>query len=100
MMPDLPIPVRIRRPVQFLTSATASSNRPSSRGSRARIAAASVSSTFFASERSATLRDLTALHDCVNSRQSIEKRLEQIELQRVLAVALRLCGIFVNLEKQ
>ena len=51
-MPDLPMPVRITRPRQSRTSATAVVNRSSSRSASARTASASVTSTLRARDRS------------------------------------------------
>src|SRR5581483_11339898 len=99
MIPDLPMPVRMTRPRHCFKAATALSNFPSSRGMSARIAAASVSSTFLASDKSATLGDLAALHERVDGPQTRQQRLEKIEPERVLRIALRRGGVVVHFEK-
>src|SRR5579884_652523 len=113
MIPDFPIPVKMTRPLHERSSSTAHENFPSSRSSRARIAAASVSSTRRASERSATRRRLavvaiaidasrfgrTAAADRVDRRQAPQQRGEPIESQRVLRVALRARRFLVHLEE-
>src|SRR5437016_7088275 len=99
MIPDLPMPVRITRPVQTRSICTAPSNLPSRRSTSARIAAASVSSTFRASARSTMQLHLGFLHDGVDGREPAEQRLEQIQAKRVLRIALGARRVFVDLEE-
>src|SRR3954452_16426663 len=99
MIPDLPMPVRMTRPLQWRSSWTAASNRSSRRPISARIAAASVSSTFFASDRSAMQGPLGLFDDGVDRGQAPQQRFERVEPQRVLRVALRARGLFVDFEK-
>src|SRR5437773_7268731 len=105
MMPDLPMPVRMTRPRQQRSSSTARSNVASSRGTSARIAPASVSSTLLASARSAMgLHDpwsgagvlcLGPLRDRIDGQQTTEKGFDAIEAQGVLRVAFGARGVFV-----
>src|SRR5712691_12938605 len=99
MMPDLPMPVRMTWPRHSRRSWTARSNRSSSRDTSARIAAASVSSTFRASERSPIDASLGSLRYRVDRHQAAEQRLEPIQRQRVLRVALRAGRVLVHFEK-
>src|ERR1041385_3782975 len=99
MMPDLPMPVRMTRPLQLRSSSTAHENLPSSRSTSARIACASVSSTFFASVRSATRVHRLALDYRLNRLQSFEQRRQHVEAQRVLRVALRARRLLVHFEE-
>jgi len=55
MIPDLPMPVRITRPLQSNSTWTARSNSPSTRSTRLRIAFASVRRTFLASSSAASV---------------------------------------------
>src|SRR5262245_42336625 len=100
MIPDLPIPVTMTRPPQSRSSCTAASNRPSRRLTSARIAAASVSSTFRASARSAIDPRLGLLRDAVDRHQPVEQGLQPIEPQRVLRVALRARRFLVDLDEE
>src|SRR4051812_13852131 len=108
MIPDLPMPVRMTRPRQVRRSATARSNRSSSRSTSARIAAASVCRTFRASARAwlpvalstlAMQPSLGALGDRVDRGQPFEQRRQQIEAECVLRVAFRTRRILVHLEE-
>src|SRR5690242_7893381 len=107
MMPDLPMPVRMTRPLHCRSSCTAQSKRPSRRSTSARIAAASVSSTLRARARpasfdepaSATRADLARFDDPVERDEPAEQRLELVERERVLRVALGSRRCFVHLEK-
>src|SRR2546425_6841848 len=99
MMPDLPMPVTITRPRQLRRSWTAASNLASTRATSARIAAASVWSTFRARARSAIDLHLGLLHDAIDRHQSMEQRLESIESQRGLRVAFCRRRVLVHLEK-
>src|SRR5688572_516464 len=87
IMPDLPIPVRITRPLQSRTSNTARSNRASSRSASASTAAASVCRTFCASDRSGMRLD-----DPIKLDQVLHQRLQAIETKRVSTIAFRACG--------
>ena len=104
MMPDLPMPVTMTRPRQSSSSRTACSNVPSSRSTSARMAAASVCSTFLASAISMVTR---ALHrrsgrrtplsrDGVDAFQLEHERLELVQTQRVGGIALRARGLLVD----
>ena len=90
------------RPRQASSSSIARSNRASMRWTSARIAAASVSSTFRASARSATRdpgsRWLRRLHDGVDRHQPTEQRFEKVQPERVLRIALRARRFLVHLE--
>src|SRR4029453_19411457 len=99
MMPDLPMPVRIALPRQAWRSSTAHSNRPSRRGTSARIAAASVSRTLRASARSAMDARLASIDDGIERHEPMKKRLEQVQAECVLRIALRSGRIVVPLEK-
>src|SRR2546427_4165428 len=99
MMPDLPMPVTITRPLQWRSRLTAQSNRPSRRLRSARIAAASVSSTLRASKRSAMQVRLGPLGDRIDRRQTREQRLEHVHPERVLRVAFRAARFLVDLEE-
>src|SRR5207244_9265477 len=100
MMPDLPIPVRMTRPRHSFSRSTARSNRSSRRSASARIAAASVCRTLRASARSAmSARDGGLFDDGVDGNKTPEQRLEQVELQRILGVALRLRRIVVDFKE-
>src|SRR5262245_15652153 len=99
LMPDLPMPVRTTRPRHWRSSLIAQSNLPSSRSTSARIAAASVSRTLRASAWSATKRHLVLLDDRVDGDQPFEQRLELVETQRVLRIALRPRRLLVHLEE-
>src|SRR5690349_14429528 len=100
MMPDLPIPVRMTRPRHSFSRSTARSNRSSRRSASARTAAASVCRTLRASARSAmSARDGGLFDDRVDGEEAPEQRLEEIELQRILRVALRLRRVVVDFEE-
>src|SRR5438552_11449320 len=113
MIPDLPMPVRITRPLHWRSSWTAQSNLPSSRSTSDRIALASVSRILRASWRSATERHLglvapqrakTArwgprLCDRVDGHQAMQERLELVEAQCVLRIALRARRFFVHFDE-
>src|SRR5438093_8421407 len=100
MMPDLPMPVRMTRPLQLRSSSTAQSKRWSSRSTSARIAAASVSSTFRASFRSAIDPGaLGLLHDAVDRGEAPQQRFHLVEAQRVLRVALRARRLLVDFDE-
>src|SRR5580765_937271 len=100
MIPDLPMPVRMTRPRQLRSRSTAWSKRSSSRSASARTAAASVWRTFRASERSAmSSRDRRLLDDRIDGDQPPQQWFQQVELQRVLRVALCLRGVVVDLEE-
>src|SRR5438477_3895470 len=113
MRPDLPMPVTITRPAQLRSRLTAQSKRSSSRSTSARIAAASVCSTFRARARpwtvvvpaalsfgrSAMHARLGALRNRVDRHQPLEQRLQQVEPQRVLRVTLRAARVLVHLEE-
>src|SRR5829696_7269417 len=77
MMPDLPMPVTITRPLQPRISSTARANLSSSRSTSARIAAASVCRTLRARERSGIF------HDLIKGDEAAEERLQSIEPERV-----------------
>src|SRR5260221_12382602 len=98
MMPDLPMPVRMTRPLHCRRNWTAASKRASSRSTSARIAAASVCRTLRASDRSA-MDGPGVLDDRIDCCQTAEKRLQRIEPQSVLRVAFRARGLFVHFEK-
>src|SRR4051794_10326082 len=92
MRPDLPMPVTMTRPRQPSRRATARSKVASIRGTRARIAAASVSRTFRASARLGMRGPLVRtrlgpLRDSVERLEPQEERLEAVEAKRVLGVA-------------
>ncbi len=70
-MPDLPIPVRITRPPQPPTRATARANRSSRRSASASTAAASVCSTLRASDKS-----VMRLDDPIKRDQPPQQRFE------------------------
>src|SRR5437899_3071288 len=99
MIPDLPIPVRMTRPRHCCSRPTARSNCSLRRGMRARIAAASVSRTLRACERSPTALDLAALHDVVEGDEPVQERFKQVEPQRVLSVAPGPRRIIVDLQE-
>src|SRR3954462_3987706 len=99
MMPDLPMPVRMTRPRHCLSNSTEHSNLRSSRPTRARIAAASVSSTFRASDRSTMDAGLCLLHDVIDRAQAVKERLEELQAERVLRVAFRARWLLVHLEE-
>src|SRR5262245_31244344 len=99
MIPDLPMPVRTTRPLHWRRSLIAQSNLPSSRSTSARIAAASVSRTLRASARSATKRHLARLDDRVDGDQPAEQRLQPVEPERVLRIALRARRLLMHLEE-
>src|SRR5580765_5306053 len=101
MMPDLPMPVMMTRPRQLRSSSTARSNRSSSRSTSARIAAASVCRTLRARARSAMdpRGDAGSPDDRVDRGEPTEQRLEGVEAQRILRVALRVCRIVVHFEE-
>src|SRR5215467_8168119 len=101
MMPDLPIPVRMTRPRQRRSRSTARSNRSSRRSTSARIAAASVCSTFRARPRSAMSpgRYARLFDDSIDGQEPLEQWLERIQSQRVLRVALRHAGFVVDFEE-
>src|SRR5437773_6486664 len=63
------------------------------------MAAASVSSTLRASERSATKAHSSLLGDFVDRLKPAQQRFEQVEPERVLRVALRARRLFVDFEK-
>src|SRR5262245_44430937 len=100
-MPDLPIPVRMTRPRHWRRRSTARSNRSSRRSTSARIAAASVCRTFLARPRSAMdpRRDARLPDDGIDGDELLEQRLERVEAQRVLGVALRALGFVVDFEE-
>src|SRR5436190_7186297 len=98
MMPDLPIPVRMTRPLQVLRSSTAQENRASMRPTSARIAAASVSRTLRAKFRSAMDGDRLT-RDFVDGDEPAEQRLEPVERERALRVALRARRVFVHFQE-
>ena len=97
------MPVRMTRPRQSLQQVDGAVERARrAAATSARIAAASVSSTFRASARSAIAARASArrrLHDGVDRHQPAEQRLEQVEPQRVLRVALRARRVVVDLEE-
>src|SRR5262245_54740659 len=99
MMPDFPMPVTMTRPRQWCRRSTARSKRPSSRGTSARIAAASVRRTLRASSRSAIDTSLFALDHGVKRGQALKERLEQIEAQGILCVALGVRRILVDFQE-
>src|SRR5438067_1228950 len=99
MIPDLPMPVTMTRPRQLRSRSTAASNLASTRPTSARIAAASVSSTFRASARSAIDRHPGLPGDRVNRHQATKERLEAIEAQRVLRIAFGCQRVLVHFEK-
>src|ERR1043166_7860617 len=98
MMPDLPMPVRMTRPLQWRSSSTAQEKRASMRSTSARMAAASVSSTLRAKFRSAMDGDCLA-RDFVDREEPAEQRFELVERERVLRVALRARRILMDLEE-
>src|SRR5436189_2214737 len=100
MMPDLPMPVRITRPRQSRSRFTAWSKRSSRRSASARTAAASVCRTFRASARSTmSARDGRLFDDRVDRDQPPQQWLQQVELQRVLRVALCLRRVVVDFKE-
>src|SRR4051812_47510400 len=100
MMPDLPMPVRMTRPLHWRSSSTARSKRSSRRSTSARIAAASVCRTFLGRARSAMgAGSRRLLDDGVDGEEAAEQGLEQVEPQGVLRVALGRRGIVVDFQE-
>src|SRR5262245_49778306 len=99
MRPDLPMPVRMTRPLHSRSRRTAQSKRPSRRSTSARMAAASVSRTFRARARSAMDANLGAFRDRVDCQQPLQERLEAIQAQRVLSVAFGARRVVVYLDE-
>src|SRR6185436_15664929 len=93
MMPDLPMPVTITRPLQRTTSDTASAKRSSRRSTSASTAAASVWRTLRASVRSGIADDL------IKGDQAPQEGLEAIELEGIGRVALGAARLFVHLHE-
>ena len=101
MMPDLPIPVTITRPVQSRSITTACAKRSSRRSMRPRMASASVRSTFRASARSGMhgSRHHASFTTASIRIEPAEQRFEAIQRDRVLRVAHRPRRFLVHLEK-
>src|SRR5437899_8110518 len=111
MMPDLPMPVRMTRPLHSSSSCPARSNLSSSRSTSARMAAASVSNTFLASARPSIVAGATPsgsrgsateaypglFGDLVDGLQAAQQRLEPVQPQGILGVALRAGRVRVDL---
>src|SRR4029079_13202548 len=95
-----PMPVTITRPRQSRSSSTARANPSSRRSMSPMMAAASVCRTLRASDRSvSTPRGSRGSDDGIDLHQLAEKRLDQIESQGILAVALRPRRLFVHFEE-
>src|SRR6187401_1646874 len=93
MMPDLPMPVTITRPLQRTISDTASAKRSSRRSTSASTAAASVWRTLRASVRSGIPGDL------IKGDEAPQEGLEAIEFERVGRVALGAARLLVYLHE-
>ena len=103
MMPDLPMPVRMTRPRQSRSSSTARSNRSSSRGDeredRRGFGLEHLARQREVGQHGARRRISDGSDDGIDLHQLAEQRLEQIEPQRVLRVALRARRLLVHFEE-
>src|SRR5689334_9950836 len=111
MMPDLPMPVTMTRPWHSCSILTARSKFSSRRSISATMAAASICSTFLASDRSVVVlvgisnvsgaRPLFGVAvDGVEAHQTPDERFDAIERQRVLRVALGRRRVIVDLDEE
>src|SRR5688572_30739494 len=90
MMPDLPMPVTMTRPLQLRIRVTARAKLSSMRCSSARIAAASVCRTLRASVRSGMSDDL------IKSDEAPQEGLQTIEAEGVSRIAPGAAGFLVD----